>query len=87
MTKTLRKVQRGLDVMDNERGYVRDGDVGTYLTRVAEILGVKHYYVHTTAQMREVTGQRYRKIDGSGLQYWLSDTAANSYPLSTPGRG
>lgn len=87
MTKTLRKVQRGLETMDNERGYVRDGDLGTYLTRVAEILGVKHYYVRTTAQMREMTGERYRKLDGSGLQYWLSDAAANNYPLSNPGRG
>lgn len=87
IVKTLRRVARSLEAMDTERGYVRDGDFLTYLTRVAEILAVKHYYVRNTERLWELTGERWRRLGGGGLQHWLADAAANGFPVSHPWRG
>ena len=87
MTRTLRRLTRGLRDLDETRGYVREGDFLTYLTRVAELLGIRHYYLYGSQRHREMTGERYDRVDGGGLQQWLRDVAKNNYPLSKPRGG
>lgn len=72
MTKLLRKLNKGMDKLNSEEGYVRD-DFAAYLIRVARILGIKEFYVRNSPRQREMSGEYQRKVDGATLQFWLQD--------------
>jgi hypothetical protein len=71
MVKLLRKVNKGLERLSSERGWVPDGDFAQYALRVAEILGVREFYVHNDATAQAMTGQKFRRTDGAGVQMWV----------------
>lgn len=71
MVKVLRKVARGLDKANADQGYLRDEDFASYLIRVARILGIKTFHVRNNRRHKEMSGQTYRRTDGSGLQSWV----------------
>lgn len=72
MVKALRRLQRGLDKANSEEGYLDHHDFPGYLFRVARILGIRTYWVENTRGQRELTGERFRQVDGAGVQGWVA---------------
>jgi hypothetical protein len=72
----LRTLDRGLDKIRDAEGYINHDDFHTLILRVARILKIKTIYVRNTRKARDVSGERFRKVDGSGLQGWVEHTAA-----------
>jgi hypothetical protein len=75
MVKLLRKVEKGLERMNGERGYLRQDDFHQYVLRIAEVLRIKRFYVRNTTRAQAVSGQQFRATDGSGVQSWIFDRA------------
>lgn len=71
MVKTLRKLQRGLSKANAEQGYLADEDFSGYLFRVASVLGIKTYYVPSTAEQPAVLGERWQRVHATGVQDYL----------------
>lgn len=57
MAKTLERIERGLGLLQERRGYVHT--YGEYVGRVAEVLGCAGLVVERSARSREVSGLRY----------------------------
>jgi hypothetical protein len=72
IAKALARIERGLEKLNSEEGYVPHLDFAAYLLRIAKILKIKEIRVRQTKRGEEMTGERYRCVDGSGLQYWVS---------------
>lgn len=77
MTKLLRKIQRGMDKLNDVEGYVKDGDFFAYLTRISRVLGVKTIYVRNTYKLRELRGELYTRMSGSDLQAYIDVAVDN----------
>lgn len=71
ITKVLRTVYNGLSKLEKELGYIQHDDTHSYILRVAKALGIKDLYVHNTRDAAFRSGEQYRKVTGSELQYWL----------------
>lgn len=72
MAAVLRKVSKGLDRFDRDAGQVA-GFAG-YVARIASIIKAP-IYTRTTARTEGMTGEQYRRVDASGLDYWVQDVA------------
>ncbi len=68
---TLRKVNAGLARMDREDGYLTDEQFHAFVLRVCKILRVGEVLVRNSERARMASGERYRTVDGSGLQAWV----------------
>jgi hypothetical protein len=77
IVKSLRRIRKGLDRADSEQGYLSNDADGwaAFLFRIAAILGIRAYYVRNSDRGHEMTGARYRRTDGAGVQSWLSNLA------------
>lgn len=71
MVKTLRKLERGMEKLSESEGYVKADDFATYLLRAARVLGIKAFYVRNNRQQRAMSGEAYRKVAASGVQYYV----------------
>jgi hypothetical protein len=74
MATVFARVQRGLDKAERESGNLADGDFVGYLLRVGTALGIRAYWVRNHQRQREMTGDRFRKVTASTLQWWVSET-------------
>ena len=72
MVKVLRRLQRGLDKLNAERGYLEDKQFAEYLMRVGDVLKIRNFYVRNSDKAAEVSGSMFRSVDGAGLQRWVS---------------
>jgi hypothetical protein len=74
MATVFAGAQRGLDKAERESGNLADGDFVGYLLRVGTALGIRAYWVRNHQRQREMTGNLYRKVATSTLQWWMSET-------------
>jgi hypothetical protein len=66
MAKTLEKIERGLDKLQQSRGYVRS--YGEYLGRVAEVLGCGGFCIEREKEVQARIGQRWNWLTvGEGV--------------------
>lgn len=72
IANTLAKIQRGMDKLNGEAGYLAPDDFHGYALRIASILKVRTIYVRNLRRGQEMSGQRYRKVDGSGFQHYVA---------------
>ena len=75
MIKLLRKVDKGLEKLRQEEGWLAPTDYCGYVLRIARILGIKTFYVHADEQAKMHGLGKWRKLDGSGVQSWLGELA------------
>lgn len=75
MVTTLRKVEKGLAKAQDDAGYLNPDDYHGYLMRIAASLGIRDTYVINYGNQREWTGERHRKVNGAGLQWWVDDVS------------
>ncbi len=68
----MRKLESGLEKLTSAEGYIRDDDFGLYLMRIARILGIAKVYVRNRKRTQTMTGEKYRSVDGAGLQSYVS---------------
>ncbi len=68
---TLGKIERGLRDLNGSAGYLAEGDYHGYALRIAGILRVPTMYVRNFRRAQEMSGDRYHKVDGSGLQSYV----------------
>lgn len=73
MVSVFRKVARGFAKAEAEGGYVRDGDFHAYLLRIGTSLGIREYHVRNGKRARDMSGETYRKVTPSTLQWWIGD--------------
>lgn len=73
----LAKLERGHQKLNNERGWLGADDYAGHLLRAAEILGIKYFYVRNSKPMRARSGEAFRKVDGSGLQLYVSQAVTD----------
>lgn len=73
MFNVLRKLDKGLDKLKSEQGYLTDGDFCGYLFRVASVLGIRRFYLRNDDKQRAMTGNWCRSTDATGVQMWVSD--------------
>jgi hypothetical protein len=71
MVKLLRKVGKGLERLDSERGWLGGGDFAAYALRVAEVLGVRDFYVRNDDARGLTMSSVFRSTDGAGVQMWV----------------
>lgn len=74
MVKVLRKVKRGLDKATEQFGY--SPDFHSYMTRIAHILGVKHFVVQADENSRRggmYDESQWRFLTAPAAQSWLLD--------------
>lgn len=71
MSKTLRKVNRGLEKMTAELGYAET--FAGYVARVGKVLGVKTFMLRTTTGGGMYADNDYRRFDATSLAYWVGD--------------
>lgn len=69
----LATVERGLDRLNGSNGYLPADDYASYLLRVARVLRVSRITVRNSPRRRELTGDTFRSVNGSGLQSWTDD--------------
>jgi hypothetical protein len=74
MAAVFGRVFRGLARAERELGGLPDGDFVGYLLRVGAALGIRTYYVRNHPQQRDSSGERFRTVTPSGLQWWLGET-------------
>lgn len=72
IANTLGKIEKGLHALNDKAGYLAEADFAGYLLRVSTILRVPDIYVRNTARAAAMSGETFRKVDGAGLQSWLS---------------
>lgn len=77
IARTMAKVERSLDAQNRESGYLVDDDFSAYVLRIAKALGITSIYVRNTNRAAEVSGQRWRSVDGAGLQTWVGMAVAD----------
>lgn len=84
MARTLRKIGTGLEAAETERGHVHD--FADYLFRVAAILRIRFYFLRNDDLRLSMTGQRFRDVQATGVQLWISDQEATyaKNPAGTP---
>ncbi len=73
MTKTLRRISRGLDKMTAELGYTES--FSAFVARVAKILKIQTYGYEASPRAREVSGNRWHWTNASGLSSHLAQLA------------
>lgn len=73
IVKVLRKIQKGMDKVTREHGYLAADDFTGYLFRVAAIVGIRTYYVRNSERGREMTGEKFRHADAASVQVWLRE--------------
>lgn len=67
------RIERGLKKAEEEGGYVKDGDFLAYLTRIGAAIGIREYHVRNYGRQLEMSGERFRKVNVSTLQWWIAD--------------
>ncbi|GAB3259759.1 hypothetical protein [Kineosporia babensis] len=70
IVKVLRKIKRGLDRADTERGYIPDNSFHEYVIRITAALGITDYRV-PTGDSPSNSGHDVRQVSGGGLRTWL----------------
>lgn len=68
----MRRLASGLEKLNNTDGYLRDADFAMYLLRIAKVLGIPKIYVHNRKRSIAMSGERFRSVDGAGLQSYVS---------------
>jgi hypothetical protein len=72
VARVMVKLDKGMDALTKAEGYVADGNFAGYLVRVGRVLRITDYYVRNNRKGREMSGEMYRRTDGSGVQSWLA---------------
>jgi hypothetical protein len=70
IAKVLRMIEKGLDKIRDEEGY--SDDLHLTIMRIARILKIRTVYVRNFPRAAAVSGQTYRKINGSDLQSYVA---------------
>src|SRR3954469_12003180 len=73
MAQTLRKIENGLRKIADAEGYTEDPAM--LIMRVGRVLKIGEVWVRNAREQRERTGDRYRKSDGSHLQWWIQNVS------------
>lgn len=74
IARVLTKVETGMQKLNSELGYLAAADFAGYVLRVARILGIRDVYIRSVQdRVWKTSGEVFRKVDGSGLQYWVTD--------------
>lgn len=71
MARVLRTLENGLRKIEDDEGYTHD--LAGYIMRIARILKIKDIRVRNAQEQYGYTGERYRKSNGSHLQWWISN--------------
>jgi hypothetical protein len=77
MHSVFRKIARGFAKAESESGYVNDGDFHAYLLRVGSAVGIRTYYVRNGQRARNTSGEVFRKVTPSTLQWFVGDITKN----------
>ncbi|WP_285601371.1 hypothetical protein [Kineosporia sp. NBRC 101731] len=78
--KVLRKIKRGLDRADTDRGYVPEGHFHDYIIRITTALGLDDYRVPIVPAERTPAGPQFRRVTGAGLQHWIHEQVRTLTP-------
>jgi hypothetical protein len=73
IARVMEKLERGLDKLISDEGYVASDDFAGYLLRIARVLRIKQIWTRSTKRHQDMTGEYYRLVNGSSLQYWVKD--------------
>lgn len=71
IARVLRKIETGMRKIEDTEGYT--SDLAVWIMRIARILKIKDLYVRNGQQAYGMSGERYRAVSGSALQWWVSD--------------
>lgn len=71
IVRTLRKIAKGLDKATTEQGHVTN--FADYLFRVAKILRIRSFYLRNSDRRREITGQKFSRVDATSVQHWVRE--------------
>lgn len=77
MASVFGRIERGLAKANDDDGYLKDDDYAAFVLRVARVLKIGTVYVRNSHKTFDMTGQRYRKVSGSDLQYWVQTVASD----------
>lgn len=69
----LGRLERGLEKISSEDGYLDRNDFAGYLLRIGRLLRIKDFWVRNDAERRVSSGQHNRQVNGAGLQLWVQD--------------
>lgn len=73
IAKVMTRLESGLDRLNHDEGYLASGDLAGYLLRITRVLRIKEIWTRTTPRRFDMTGETYRKVNGSDLQYWVQE--------------
>lgn len=72
MVSLLGRVERGLEKLDSQRGYIDRDDYATFVLRIAEVLRIKRIHVRNSREARAMTGDAWRRVmDGREFSAWI----------------
>jgi hypothetical protein len=76
IARAFAKIEKGMSDLNTKEGYLNDdSDYAGYIIRLARVLKIDDIYVRNARKQREMSDARYRKVDGSALQYFCSGAA------------
>ncbi len=75
ISQTLSRIDRGLNRLNDKFGYVPDDDFHGYVMRVASTLGVTGFYVRQFRRAETRSGNKYRQVDPSALQWYIGSVS------------
>jgi hypothetical protein len=71
IASVLSRIERGLERLTQERGFLQDCDYAGLVLRVARILKINRVHVRNPRAVRERTGQFHRRVTAVELQSWV----------------
>lgn len=71
------RIERGLERVTREDGYLADSDYASLVLRVARVLKIGEVYVRNSRPVFDRSGRRYQKVNGPGLQSWVASAAGD----------
>lgn len=76
IARAFTRIEKGMNDLNNKEGHLRsDSDFAGYVVRLARVLRIETIYVRNPRRLRERTDQRFRKVNGSDLQWYCSGAA------------
>lgn len=69
------RIERGLERIKQEDGYLADSDYASLLLRVARVLRIGSIFVRNSRPVFDRSGRTYQKVNGPGLQSWVASAA------------
>lgn len=73
IASVMGRLERGLQKLNDEEGYLGNEDYAGYVLRFARVLKIKGVWVRNDARHKGLTGEPYRHVTGASLQYWVAD--------------